>query len=435
MNLTDLFIHTLLDMSIASIPDKVIVQARRCLIDYIGVTLAGSRINCDITRSYLSYFDNTNRMATIVGFGGRKSSLQNAALINGMNAHVSELDDGHRFGMIHLGAGIIPAVVASAEQEQCALDDVLRGIVFGYEAAIRLSASIQPAHRKKGYHTSGTCGTIGAAIGVAIMNGASAEILKDTLSLAVTSSAGILEIQEDCSDQKPYNLGRAAMDGLTAAYMAGCGLRGPDDILGGKRGFVRVMSEEIDQAQLEYHNGEDYRIEGIYMKPYASCRHCHAPIECVLVLREKYKFIYSDIDRIVVQTYVMAVEGHDHCEIKGSASAKLSIPFSVSIALITGDADISKFETMYNDAEVLSLTRCVKVVEDDKFTKMVPEKRGAEVHVFLKDGRELSYTVFYPKGEPENPMSDAEIERKFKSLARYAGLDALRTENILNKIK
>ncbi len=366
---------------------------------------------------------------------GRRTSAQNAALLNGIFIHSTEMDDGQRFGAIHLGAAVVPAVLAAAENDR--IDDlgILRGVIMGYEAAIRLASAMQPGHKQRGYHTSGTCGTIGAAVGVAFLLGLSKQQVKDAVSLAVTSAAGVLEAQEDGSRQKPYNLGRAAMDGMTAAYMARAGLQGPDDAIGGRRGLFEVMGRDINPSYLNYAEDDKYAIETIYIKPYAACRHCHPAIDCVMQLRDRHGLSHQNVAAVSVHTYKAAVVGHDHTNIQGMSSAMLSIPFSVALALIHGRAGLDDFNECFDKEEVLDMTRKVSVVEDADFTNLAPAKRGAAVHVTTIDGATLSCEIKDPKGEPENPISDVELRAKFISLANYAGVDEATANDIVEKIK
>lgn len=432
-NTTNSFIDSLLALSVQQIPAAVYRKARFCLLDFIGEAFAGSRLHQE--RMLLFVRDMGGDLcegATIIGCTA-KSTMQNAAFVNSFNVHSTEMDDGHRYGMLHLGASVIAAVIASAEKEKADFEDVIRGIVMGYEAAIRLAECIQPDHKQHGFHTSGTCGTIGAAMGVAFLNKYNRNQLLSTLAMAVTSVAGILEIQEESSELKPYNLARAAMDGLTAAYMGKSEWLGPDDILGGKRGFFRVFGG-MERNHLSFTKQTAYAIEGIYMKPYAACRHCHAPIEGALSVVMKNRIEEQQIESIKVKTYSMAVLGHNHTEICGSSSAKLSIPFSVALAVITGDANLSQFETLYDDVRILNLTKKVSVVEDEFLSSLVPIKRAAKVEITTRSGNSYEEMVEYPLGEPENPMTEDHLIKKFKALSEYAGIPHLEYGFLIKKI-
>lgn len=410
-NLTNSFLDGLSAKSQA-IPEKVIQQAKKCLLDYFGVVVGGARY---LRKHHPSLFEGFTEDAGDCSVLGTayKTTAVNAALLNGFSAHVLELDDGHRKGMIHLGASIISAVLAVAEKDNLLVDRILCGVVMGYEAAVRCARALQPGHKLIGYHVSGTCGTIGSAMGIAFACGYTKEQLRSTLACAVTSAAGVLEIQEEASELKPYNLGRAAMDGLSAARMGRLALPGPDDILGGKRGFLAVLTDTPVQSHLTDFSNEDYGIEGIYQKLYAACRHCHPAIEAAIAIRNEVGFTPEQVDRVEVNTYKLAVGGHDHTDIQGMSSAKLSTPYSVALGIVKGNAGFEDFnETNLNDPDIIGLTRKVSVMEDEQLTAQSPAVRGARVIVRLKSGEEYAKEVLYPKGEPENPIRYKEIKEK-----------------------
>lgn len=415
-NATDLFVDYIIKLRKTPMPERVIVKAKECLLDYIGVTFAGAAVNK--SRTDILVAGNTGS-CEILGSDVRTNSRE-AAFINAFNAHTIELDDGSRFGMIHLGAGIVPAVIAAAQEKELSYENILKGIILGYEAAVRVSLAMQPGHKKRGFHTSGTCGLIGAAVGVACAMECNDGQLKAVISAAATSASGLLEIQEDASTLKPYNLGHAAMAGLNAAYVGMAGFIGPEDILYGKRGMLRLLSDDHDLDKLA--EEKDYfEIERIYVKPYAACRHCHSAIEAALKIRNEYVIPSEAIKRIEIKTYELAVRGHDHREIRGIASAKLSMPFSVAAAYILGTAGMEAFtDQTISNAEILGLTRKVEVINDKTITSQSKDKRIAEVNVITEKSK-AGCRVEYARGDPENPLTQDEIIDKFEKLMMWSG--------------
>ena len=410
-NVTDTFINGLIVKSQA-IPEKVIQQTKKCLLDYMGVVAGGARFIQEYHPDFFKTLVIDKGNSSVFGTE-YKTTASNAALLNGYSAHVLELDDGHRMGMIHLGASINSAILAVAEQEKLGKDDILKGMVMGYEAAVRCACALQPGHKVRGYHVSGTCGTIGSALGVAFACGFNKEQMKSTLACAVTSAAGVLEIQEEASELKPYNLGRAAMDGLVAAQMGRMAMPGPDDILGGKRGLLSVLTDTPNSEHLADFSNENYCIEGIYQKLYAACRHCHPAIEAAIATRNVINLQPEQVDKVEVYTYKLAVGGHDHTNIQGISSAKLSTPYSVALGIVKGNAGYEDFnEDNLHNTNIIGLTNKVSVIEDKQFTAQSPAVRGARVVIRLKDGKEYENCVLYPKGEPENAISYDEILTK-----------------------
>ena len=415
INTTEAFIAGLLKKS-QEIPYDVMQQARKVLLDYLGVLVGGKK--------YLE-----EKHPELI------AAVPSEAFLNGFAAHVLELDDGHRHGMIHLGASIVTAVLDAAKRENLKSDDVLQGVVMGYEVAVRCARAIQPGHKERGYHVSGTCGTIGSAMGIAFASGFSKEQLKSTLACAVSSAAGVLEIQEQASELKPYNVGRAAMAGVVAAQVGKLGLPGPDDILGGKRGFLTALTNTPKPEFLTDFSNDDYAIMGIYQKVHAACRHCHPAIDATIDMRNDLELKPEQIDHIEVRTYKLAVGSHDHIDIMGISSAKLSTPYAVALAIVKGSAGYADYnEANLDDYNIKLLTRKVRVIEDENLTAQSPAVRGAKVTIYLKDGNEYENTCLYPKGEPEHPLTQDELDLKFRGLAMYGGLNETECDDIIEDI-
>jgi 2-methylcitrate dehydratase PrpD len=421
MNTSDLLVEDIYNLAAEPLPDHVVVQTKKCILDYLGAALAGSAMTKQKCGAYLDCFNANHGEATVIGHA-RKASIQNAALVNGYSAHITEMDDGHRFCGVHLGATIIPAVLATVEHLGLNGTDLLRGVCCGYETAIRIGRTAQPSHKEHGFHVSGTVGTIGAAVGVAVALGLNKDQLKSALSAGIAGAAGLLEVLEGESELKPYNIARAAFDGLTAAFLAKAGFKGPEDMIGGKRGFMAVLSDSHDMTGLARDADGSYGIEKIYRKPYAACRYCHAPIEAVLNLKARHPFTTESISGIVVHTYAAAIRGHNHRQVQGITSAKMSIPFSIAVALEHGSAGMDGFlPATITDRSICLLSEKVSVVEDKELSALVPGKRVAMVEIQTRDGKTMTERVDYPKGEPENPMSTREVEEKFISLALFGG--------------
>lgn len=416
MNITEAFLDGLVRMS-QFISLNVMQQARKVLLDYLGVLIGG--------RKYLQ-----EKHPDLI------TNAPSEAFLNGFAAHVLELDDGHRHGMIHLGASIVTAVLNAAEKESLKSDDVLRGIVMGYEVAVRCARALQPGHKERGYHVSGTCGTIGSAMGIAFACGYNKEQLKSTLACAVSSAAGVLEIQEQASELKPYNVGRAAMAGVEAAQVGKLALPGPDDILGGKCGFLAALTGTPKPEFLTDFKDEGYCIEGIYQKVHAACRHCHPAIDATIDMRNDLNLKPEQIEKIDVHTYKLAVGSHDHTEIMGISSAKLSTPYAVALAIVKGSCGYADYnEDNLDDYWIKNLTRKVSVIEDENLTAQSPAIRGARVTLYLKNGKEYEAPCFYPKGEPEHPLTQEELEGKYRGLAMYGGLPTVECDEVISEIK
>ncbi len=440
-NLTDTFLTQLQALSpqlqapSSQLPAHCsLLQAKRCLLDYLGATLAGADTAKEKCVRLLDAHHSPDAGSRVIGHG-RKATPAVAALVNGYASHAVELDDGVRYCSIHPGGPVFSALLAAAEVYSISGEDVLRGAVVGYEAAVRIGRSIQPAHRNQGFHATGTCGCIGAALGVAAALRMNQEQMKTVLTAAATSASGMLAMMSGQSELKAYNSAHAAAAGFSAAMVGQTGFTPPDEIFDGPRGFLRLMSPET-QPDFLTRTDTPAAIHLVYVKPYAACRHCHAPIEAALHLREVYGIRPQVVERIEVETYQLAAGGHDHAHIEGVTSAKMSTPYSVAVALLTGKAGLNEFtETAIHRKDVLDLAQKVTVSLNQDLNALVPHKRPALLTLHTRDGQTLQHRVDIPKGEPETALTDQELEEKFTGLAQSAGITQEQAAILLEHIR
>lgn len=438
-NLTKSFLSLLRSIESEPLTEQVSSQVRRCTLDYLGATLSGIPVLYKHNSALLEQLGHSDNGCSVIGLD-KKSSVETAALINGLHSHVTEMDDGTRFGMVHPGAPIFSALFPVAEQYNVDGCDFIRGVVIGYEAALRLANSMQPSHYKKGYHPTATCGSIGAALGIASMLRYSPDETEAVLGAAAISAAGSLKVVDEGSMLKPYNVGRASAIAVQSAFLGRAGFSPPSDALSGKAGFFSMMCDTVDEQVLLGEARNKYWINSIYFKPYAACRHSHPAIEAALYISDSFDLDLNKIDKIELFTYEGLEGRHDSTEVKSISSAKMSIPYSVAISLATGGAGIERFtEAELSNELIKSLSKKFKLFGLQEYTKLIPDQRSGELKVTLENGESFSKKITYPKGEPENPLSDVELSEKFSKLALYGGLessysDALRecVENLPN---
>lgn len=418
-NYTDSFINNIIEFSNKPFTVAQTHQAKRCLLDYLGATIAGAQILSEKRSLYIDALGKNIGDVKVIGCE-IDTSVERAGFINGLNAHVAELDDGVISGIVHPGSPIFSALIPYAQKENVSGDDFIRGIIVGYEVATSLADAIQPSHKLKGFHATATCGSIGGAMAIASMLHYSIEEMKNALSIAAVSAFGTLKVLEDNSQLKPYNVAQAAQISINSVAMAKAGFQGPDDVLNGSRGFFEMLSDEINLDFLTIQKNEVLAIERVYVKPYAACRYCHPAIDAALNLMNKYKVEPETIKSIEVSTYDIAVKHHDHVIVANSSSAKMSIPYSVSVALITNKAGLEQYtdEFIYND-NISALARKVKVLSNDEFTKLFPKYSPAEIVVETYDGQRFNEKINNPRGEANVPLSDDELKNKFSSLVKF----------------
>lgn len=402
-------------------------QVRRCLLDYVGCAVGGSAQLQKVAPSMAAM--GTGR-SSVLGTN-LKASTVGAAFANGFCSHALELDDGHRRAMQHLGAPVFSVLLALSD-ESTEWEAFAKAVVCGYEVAIALGEALQPRHKLDGFHATGTCGTVGAAVAVCVLQGRDRSQTKRAIAAAATSAAGLLEVIGEGSALKPYNVAHACAAAVMAAGMAESACDGPRDVLGGKRGFLANFHGDASKIVF----GGGLRIHQIYTKPYSACRHCHSPIECMERIVAEYPAITpADIESIQVETYDLAVFGHDQVSVSNASEAKMSTPFGIaSVACGKGAYMDAYTDQSACDPGIAAVMEKVTVVSDPEFTASCPDKRGARVTVALRSGVLFTELVEYPKGEPENAMADADLEQKARGLICSVGFGEDEAKQIENAV-
>ena len=412
------------------IPEKVIRRAKRSLLDYIAVTCAGAKFQEEKLEKYFEFASPEKGDFKAIGTN-KDLALKDAVFLNGLNGHALDFDDGTNSGIIHLGSPIFSLLIPLAQKYEISVDDMLKAAVVGYEASYTMAVSIQPRHKARGYHATGTCGVIGATLAASYMLGFTEEERFNAFSTACLSASGMLKALDEGSELKPYNVAKSALLSLTALQLAKSGFDAPSDPLGG-RGYFNMMLGEKDAELKPMLLDGTYAIMKSYTKPYASCRYTHPSVEAAIHLRSQVS--YKDVEEITVKTYDLAVSGHEHTEVKGSYSAKMSIPYATAVGLIYGKAGLQEFskETVKNE-EVFNLARKITVFADENLSTIFPDVQAGIVTIKTKNG-EYTHRVDFPKGEPENPLTDIEFKERYNDLMEYADVPCENYECVFDKV-
>lgn len=432
-NVSQVFFEEIDEVANRDIPHNVMIRARCSLLDYLAVTCAGVHFQQKKIQNYLDFALPEPGAFKAIGTG-KDFALKEAVFLNGLNGHALDLDDGSSSGIIHMGSPIFSLLVPLAQRYQICVEDMLKAAIIGYEASYTMAVSIQPKHKSMGYHATGTCGMLGATLAAAYMLGFTDEERFEAFATACVAASGVLKVLDDGSELKPYNVAKTALLSLTSLQMAKAGFKGHHDPLGGYRGFLKMMSgDENTEIKPTLLNGT-YAIMKSYTKPYASCRYTHPPVEAAIHLRNQYGITPESVEKIKVETYNLAVSGHNHTDICGAYSAKMSTPYSTAVALIYGKAGLQEFgEDVMNNPLVAALTKKVEVVADEEYSRIFPEKQTAVLSIVAK-GKTYSERVDFPKGEPENPMSEEEFKKRYEALMEYGCVDKEVYEAIYAKV-
>ncbi|KIL45148.1 MmgE/PrpD family protein [Jeotgalibacillus soli] len=405
-----------LDLSFEKIPDDVKMFTKLCILDYFGSAFAGSNKPPVQMISELINEMGGEKQATLLT-GGR-SSVLNAALVNGAASHIVELDDIHKASIIHAATVVIPAALAVAEWKKLSGEDLITAVVIGYEVCYRIGEAVSPSHYYY-WHNTATCGTFGAAAAAAKLLDLNEEEFIYALGNAGTQAAGLWEFIEDGAMTKQLHPGKAAMNGVMAVLLAKKGFTGASKILEGNRGFFKAMSEEYNEGKITEALGEKYKIVENSFKIHASCRHTHHAVDLLIEMLHERETDPSEIESVIVRTYQAAIDITDNNDPQTQYASKFSLQFCSALALIKGSANLDDFNdsSLWNN-ETRQLMKKVSVVLDPEINAAYPEKWGAGIEVHYTNGDIVELKTDFPKGDPENPVSAKDLLEKYRNLAR-----------------
>lgn len=399
-------------------PDSVLATAQGYVRDWLGSALAGG-----VTEPGQKLLDYARQQPAGVGrvIGAPLAvAAETAALINGGLSHIVEMDDLDRGSVVHPGAAVIPAALAVAQREQASGRDFLAAVVAGYEVAIRIGEAVGKQHYYY-FHNTATCGVFGAAAAAGWILGLDVEQFVWALGNAGTQAAGLWQFNAEGDMSKHLHAGRAAAGGVLAADLAARGFTGARHILEGERGFFAATAPDANPekvvAGLE-NSPPQFKIAGVSIKPYASCRHTHPAIDAALALRPRLHG--RSPTHIQLDAYQAALDLCDNPDPQTSYAAKFSLHYCVASALVRGHVGLEDFSLeAIQETAVRQLLPLFTTSVDPGFEAAYPVQWPVRLCVTLDDDAVLETAVTHPKGDPENPLTQQELEAKFRQLAAY----------------
>ena len=408
------------------LPADVTEQAVRCLVDWLGCTLGGSATPEGArVRAGIDALDpEGSRTAPIVGTSQRTSAAS-AALANGIAAHLLDFDDTFNPDRttIHGSAPVWPAIAAASELVPVSGSTAVAAFVAGFEVQARIGVAAGPGHYDVGWHVTGTVGHIGAAVATARLLGLSAEQTLAAMGTGATQSAGMKVVYGSMG--KSLHAGKAAMDGLISGFLARDGFTSSAEPIEGHRGFLHLFSPNPIPERAVEGIGETWYLPRDGFKPYACGSLTHPPTQALLELRSEHGLTAADVESVDahVHDYVKTTTGL--AEPRTGLEGKFSIYHVLAVALADGAAFLDQFtDERVADPELVELRRRVHVHVDPEQTK-----DSARVALRLRDGRTLERHVPHNLGTPDNPMTDGQLDDKFKALAAPV-LGRSRTEDL-----
>ena len=411
------------------VPPQVVHAAYRAVLDWAGSVLRGGRELPVVLANNVVERWGGAAVSTVLPTW-RRTSPPWAALVNGVAAHVVEMDDLHRASTFHPAAPIIPAALAAAEDVGSTAREFLEAVIVGYDVGIRIAEAVNPSHYRF-WHNTGTCGTFGAAAAVAKLLRLNEEQIVHALGSAGTQAAALWEFMADGAMSKPLHTGKAAFNGLLAAYLARDGFTGATRILEGAQGFFRAMAVDADASKVTDGLGEHFKIVENDFKLHACCGHTHTAIDLAIQAARALGAPPEAVKSITVETYTDAVQVAGKTDPRTVYEAKFSIPYCVAIGWIKGRAFMEEFTPeLVADPTVRSLLNRVTLRVTDEMNARYPQAWPARLTVETVDGRRWTGEADHPLGSHHNPVSDEALWEKFAVLAAGGSLCADRVEAV-----
>lgn len=396
------------DTSWRDIPETARHDAKRALLNFFAVALAGCRTEpVELALMSLSEFSG-GRQVTVIGRRERIDALS-AAFLNAAGANVFDYCDTHLPTVIHPTAPLAPALLALSELRKVNGADLLLAFVLGFEIECRVGLAVSPGHYPRGWHITSTCGVFGAAAGAGKLLGLSPQQLVWALGTASTQSAGLCE----CLGwpAKSVSVGNAARNGLWSALLAEKGFSGPAEPIAGKQGWIAAMNEPPNWAALTDGLGRTWAVSDNSLKPYPAGFVIHPLLDCALDWRRAHPGV--EVDRVEVRGNPLLVQRADRPQIATGREAQVSLQHATAAALLFGKAGLEQFtDECVNDPKVKSMRDRITVSADPKISTI-----AVEADFFTRDGRKHATSTQAARGGTSNPLSDADIERKLSEEA------------------
>jgi len=339
-----------------------------------------------------------------------KVDMASAALVNGITSHTFDFDDTHLATIIHPAGPVASALVALAEVTGASGREVIDALVLGIDVSCRIGNCIYPEHYDRGWHITGSTGTLGAAAGCARL--LRLDEAKTAMALGIAASQPIGLREQFGTMTKPFHPGAAARAGLTSALLAKHGFTASPKALEAPRGYAQVLSTKYDWNEITGELGSRFEISFNTYKPFACGIVIHPTIDAATQLRAK-GVKAEDIERVELRVHPLVLELTGNKEPQDGLQGKFSVYHGFAAGLIFGRAGEDEYDDqIVRRDDVTSLRRKVVATVDQTI-----DEASADVTAILKDGRKVHVFIEHAIGSLERPMSDKDLEAKFHSLA------------------
>jgi 2-methylcitrate dehydratase PrpD len=391
--------------------DTVIHEAKRCMLDWLGVALGGStHEGVDIILKTSNSLGNS-QAATVIG-RNEKIDVLHAALINGFMAHVLDYDDTHLDSFVHPSPPVWSALSALSAIHQFNGKEALEAFIIGFEVETRIGRVLFRKHDERGFHMTGMAGGFGAAAAAGRILGLSVEQMQKAFGITATYASGLRSMFGTMS--KSIHPGKAAMSGLYGALLAKNGFTSALDVLEARRGYYEVNATEFDVIEAVEGLGEGFEILKNSVKPYSCGVVTHPIIDGAIALRQQYEANINEVDIIEIEVHPMVLDVTAKENPLTGLEGKFSVYHCAAAGILDGECGPNQFtDERVRNPELIEVRKKIVPKINEHF-----KTYESKVSLCFKNGEKVSHYVPFAKGTVDNPLSDAEMEAKYNSMAK-----------------
>jgi len=410
-----------------TITEPLKAKAITHMVDGLAVMLAGSRTECAKKLAAYALEEPRRLTSTLVGLGD-KTSPSLAALVNGASGHADDYDDTQLasspdriYGLLtHPTVPVLAAALAVGEQVSCSGPELVEAFIAGFEVECKMAEAINPEHYRRGFHTTATIGAFGAFAAAATLTELGEAELRYGIGITASLASGIRVNFGTMT--KPLHAGRAAMNGVTAAALAGMGFTADLNALDGRWGFFQVLGGGCDEEKLAGKLGNPYSIvdPGATLKMYPCGSLGQPSMDALLEMVKEYSLAPNNVREVRLRAGPNILEPLRYQAPVNELEAKFSLQFGLSSILLEGKADLREYTDEYvNSPRVRETMSRVKAILDPEIAGMGTEKMRSLVEVELVDGRVLRRVAENARGTPEKPLQEEDVYSKFMDCSSF----------------
>ena len=426
----------------SDIPKDVAHLGKRSVLDGIGLALAGAVSHqAVISRKYFDALGIASPSGSTVIGTSLRLPARFAAFANGLSIHADDFDDTQLavakdrvYGLLtHPTAPALPPVLAIAERDKRSGVDLMLAYQVGVEVECKIAEAIFPRHYQHGFHSTATCGSIGAAAGAAKLLALDRDATRRAISIGATQAGGLRENFGTMT--KPFHAGRAAENGVFAAEIAALGFTASPNGLEADRGFFRAAGGGYDAAMIAGKLGDPwtFHFPGVSIKPHPSGSLTHPGMAVMMDLIHEHNIKPQQVKSVSVGTNHNMPNALIHHHPKNELQAKFSMEFCMAILLLERRAGLAEYtDEVVNRPDVQEMISKVHFGVHPDAEAAGFDKMTTIIEVELANGKRVRGQADFGKGSPANPMTDEELSEKFRQCAAWGGLDKERTRAILD---